>query len=106
MAEYHMIWEIDITADTPREAAEKCLEIQRDTSPESMAKVFDVYEMDPHDDAAFAAWHADGEFTRIDLDEDPEPARETPREWRQCKACFNEADPGSDYCVAHKLEVL
>ena len=28
--EYHVTWEIDLDADSPREAAEKALEIQRD----------------------------------------------------------------------------
>lgn len=35
---YRVIWEIDIDADSPTEAAEKALEIQRD--PNSSATVF------------------------------------------------------------------
>jgi hypothetical protein len=37
---YIVTWVIDIEAETPEEAAEKALEIQRD--PESTATVFDV----------------------------------------------------------------
>ena len=47
-------WEIDVEANTAREAAEKALAIQR--KPESAATVFDV--VDGH-----------GKKTRIDLDE-------------------------------------
>jgi hypothetical protein len=36
----HITWEIDIEADTAREAAERALAIQRDS--ESTATVFDV----------------------------------------------------------------
>ena len=37
-----VIWEIDLDADSPREAAEKALAIHR--SPESIATVFDVVD--------------------------------------------------------------
>lgn len=37
---YHVTWEIDIDADSPREAAEKALAIQRD--PYSTATVFTI----------------------------------------------------------------
>ena len=40
MNDYLVIWEINISADTPREAAEKALEIQRD--PNSTTTVFRV----------------------------------------------------------------
>ena len=40
MNSYRVSWEIDIDADTPREAAQKALDIQRDK--ESIATVFDV----------------------------------------------------------------
>ena len=40
MQTYRVKWDIDIQADTPREAAQKALEIQRD--PESIATMFDV----------------------------------------------------------------
>jgi len=40
MQEFHVTWEIDITADSPQEAAKRALTIQRD--PESSATVFDV----------------------------------------------------------------
>ncbi len=39
---YHVIWEIDVYAKTPEEAAEKALEIQRDKLSE--AKVFNVQD--------------------------------------------------------------
>jgi hypothetical protein len=44
MKEYRVEWTIDIEADTPREAAEKALAIQRDGF--SRATVFDVHEKD------------------------------------------------------------
>lgn len=52
--EYHVIWEIDIHADSPQEAAKKALSIHRD--PESIATVFDVID-------------EDFETTRVDLSE-------------------------------------
>lgn len=42
MRTYRVKWEIDIDADSPREAAERALEIQQ--NPESTAVVFDVYD--------------------------------------------------------------
>lgn len=51
---YHVTWEIDIGAASPKEAAEKALAIQRD--PGSLATVFDVA-----DEA--------GNLTRVDLDD-------------------------------------
>ena len=38
--EYHVMWEIDIKADSPEEAARIALDIQR--NPESAATVFTV----------------------------------------------------------------
>ncbi len=49
MKTYHITWEIDIDAETPREAAEQALEIQRDAN--SLATVFSVKEFDSDDDA-------------------------------------------------------
>jgi len=40
MMNYRVSWEIDIDADSPREAAERALEIQR--RPDSTATVFTV----------------------------------------------------------------
>lgn len=40
MQEYLVCWHINIQADSPQEAAEKALEIQRD--PTSLATVFEV----------------------------------------------------------------
>lgn len=51
--EYQVIWEIDLAADSPVEAAREALRIQRD--PASLATVFDV--IDP-----------DGRRVRIDLE--------------------------------------
>ena len=52
-----MTWQIDLEADSPREAAEKALEIQR--NPDSIATVFDVVD-------------GTGKKTRVDLDAEPE----------------------------------
>ena len=50
--DFHVTWEVDLTANSPRAAAEKALAMQRD--PFSTATVFDV--VDP-----------DGEIHRVDL---------------------------------------
>ena len=42
MPDYVVRWEIDITADSPREAAKEALEIQRDS--QSIAMAFDVID--------------------------------------------------------------
>ena len=42
MTSYLVSWKIDIEADSPRQAAQTALEIQRD--PESIAVFFDVWE--------------------------------------------------------------
>lgn len=57
--QYHVSWEIEVYAESPREAAEKCLAIHR--NPDSTATVFDVIEFE-----------SDGEAIRIDLTEDEE----------------------------------
>ena len=44
LMEYAVIWKIDIDAESPREAAEIALKIQRD--PFSTATVFEVSERD------------------------------------------------------------
>lgn len=41
--EYHIKWEIDVTAGSPLEAAREALTIQRD--PKSIATVFEVRPM-------------------------------------------------------------
>jgi hypothetical protein len=56
---YHLTWEIDIDASSPREAAEKALAIQRDQG--SIATVFDVVD-------------EGGDSVRIDLEESSEDA--------------------------------
>lgn len=57
MAMYHVIWEIDLDAETPKEAAEKALAIHRD--PVSLATVFNVCD-------------EDGNLTQVDLSEEEE----------------------------------
>jgi len=42
--DYRVVWEIDIEADSPEDAAKKALEIQRD--PEGAATFFRVSEHD------------------------------------------------------------
>jgi hypothetical protein len=56
-AEYRVVWEIDVCAETPLEAARQARWLQRQT--DTTAVVFDVY--DP-----------DGDVTRIDLEDDHE----------------------------------
>ena len=53
MADYLVTWQIDIEADSYREAAEQALVIQRD--PDSTATVFDVHRK------------RTGHFVRVDL---------------------------------------
>ncbi len=55
MNHYCISWNIDIEAETPREAAEEALKVQRD--PESMATVFEVRDKT-------------GNITTIDLEEE------------------------------------
>lgn len=52
--EYLVTWQIELTADSPREAAEEALRIHR--NPDSIATVFEVRS-------------EDGTSTTIDLDE-------------------------------------
>jgi len=52
MPMYKLIWEIEIDAETPLEAARKALEYQRD--PDGEATVFDIIA-------------EDGEVTQVDL---------------------------------------
>lgn len=52
---FHVVWEIDIEADSPQNAAREALAIQRDLT--SLAMVFDVTDFK-------------GETTRVNLDED------------------------------------
>ena len=51
---YHVLWEIDLDADSPQEAAELALSIMLDS--ESTATTFDVTD-------------EDGETTRVDLED-------------------------------------
>lgn len=54
---FHITWEIDLHAKSPKEAAIGALEIQRD--PESIATVFDITD-------------EKGVTTRVDLSDDTE----------------------------------
>ena len=47
MKTYHVMWEIDLDAESPEEAAKMALLIQRDSK--SSATVFDVIEHDGHE---------------------------------------------------------
>lgn len=56
---YRVIWEIDLDAESPREAAELALKIHRD--PDSIATVFvvkaegkNVFEIEPEKGAGYA----------------------------------------------------
>lgn len=55
MKEYLVEWSIELSAESPEDAARQALEIQRD--PDSSATVFYVMEFD-----------GDGEPIRVDLD--------------------------------------
>lgn len=50
MTSYLVSWAIDIDADSPEEAAERALEIQRD--PAGLATVFKVYNPEQRYDTA------------------------------------------------------
>lgn len=55
MQTYRVVWEIDVEADGPKEAAEMARYFQ--TAPDTIATVFDVRD-------------ETGEITRVDLAED------------------------------------
>jgi hypothetical protein len=65
--EYRVVWEIDIHATSPRQAARKALAIQRDAS--SLATVFDVYRTDTGSETDALKLLAGGEPARIDLED-------------------------------------
>jgi hypothetical protein len=84
MPDYHVNWEIELNADSPREAATKALAIQRD--PDSIATVFDVTDESGHTE-------------RIDVDQSDDGT--------SCAACGREfeedesiihAPSGKNYC--------
>lgn len=71
MSEYRVTWTVDITADSPRDAARQALEMQRDA--ESTATVFEVSERGA--DGApvsvdLGALHVDYELYATDLPQD------------------------------------
>ena len=57
------MWEIELCAPNPREAAQRALEMQHD--PESTATVFDVYRLKIDEGRLFTA----AEPVRVDLGE-------------------------------------
>ena len=69
LKEYRVQWEVELYATSPRAAAQKALEIQRD--PESTASVFDVYRIDLDPDADAARLLAQSAPVRIDLERHP-----------------------------------
>lgn len=54
MGEYLVTWEVEIDADSPREAAVKALTMQRD--PKSTATVFTIAAVDAVTEIDLAAW--------------------------------------------------
>jgi hypothetical protein len=75
--EYHVSWEIDLYAESPREAAERALAIQR--NPDSMATVFVVAD-------------EEGNIEHIDLKDgtDDQESRDPKKTQAQCDRCFQE----------------
>ncbi|MBI4446885.1 MAG: hypothetical protein HY645_13390 [Acidobacteria bacterium] len=61
LKEYRVVWEIELYACSPREAAQRALETQRD--PDSTATGFDVYRLD----AGTGVQSATGEPVHVDL---------------------------------------
>jgi hypothetical protein len=84
MPEYRVTWEIELDADSPREAAAKALAIQRD--PDSVATVFDVID-------------ETGNRERIDLDktEDPDACAACGRAFEEDESII-QAPTGTNYC--------
>ncbi len=75
MAEYHVMWEIELDASDSVDAARKAQEIQRD--PDSLATVFEVTRV--HDDAELGTRRSVVTDT-VDLDAPtPAPYRTSPR---------------------------
>ena len=86
--DYRVTWEIDIEADSPRAAAQKALDIQRDSA--SRAVVFDVYD-------------ENGDQLLIDLDDEPVPCAKCGKlveDWvivdDLCGDCANKAETGKN----------
>lgn len=59
MKSYRVVWEIDLDADSPQEAAAQALAIQKDTYPGTLADHFSV-------------WDEDGNRTEVDAGRDAE----------------------------------
>jgi hypothetical protein len=85
MTTYRVIWEIDIDADSPREAAEHALAIQR--NPESFATVFDVVD-------------GSGDRVTFDLSEhDPLDYEPFDKEEACCHDWATDEESGRSYCL-------
>jgi hypothetical protein len=84
MPDYHVNWEIELSADSPREAAAKALAIQRD--PDSIATVFEVRDESGHTE-------------RIDLDQsdDDETCTACGRAFEEDESII-QAPTGRNYC--------
>ncbi len=78
MSEYHVVWEIDIDAETPRQAAQKAFDYIN--LPGTSATIFDVF-----DEA--------GEPCRVDLLENEEPPD-------SLTACADQGIPVTDQALA------
>lgn len=74
MADYRVVWTIELDADTPLDAAKKALQIQRDKK--SIATQFDVTDLTAFEQSRFDLSLPDGtycdgcctEYTQKDLD--------------------------------------
>ena len=86
MPAYRVHWEIDLDADSPREAAEQALTIHR--NPESIATVFDVTDETGHTE------HID-----LDAAEDEEACAACGREFDEDESII-QAPTGKTYCRA------
>ena len=63
MRTYTVIWQIEVDAETPQDAASEALKIQRDN--ESMATVFDVREFGSTSATKYQADLLDGSVERV-----------------------------------------
>ena len=93
MKRYHVVWEIDVDAETPQEAAQQAREMQLDRK--STADVFDVTEFDQL------------EVTRVDLTEEREKREPVKVVFRKhpdgdIVALFPELSEDGSSCVSYE----
>lgn len=91
---YRVEWRIDIEANSPREAAERALEIQRD--PESTATIFDVADQTFDVYANIAVEPLTGEAARAEVARilrDPRSYSGKPKAKMPDAACKDKASP-------------